>query len=129
MKGPDPHGGADRMLLTPSDGGVEDQRPRGGGRSMTRNYETTFILSPVLDEPGLEQQLSKIEAAVQREGGTVKEWEKWGKRRLAFPIKRQSDGYYAFLRFEATPDVIERLGEGFKLDENILRHMHIVLDD
>ncbi len=96
---------------------------------MARNYETTFILSPVLDESSLEQQFSKIEAAVEREGGTVKEWEKWGKRRLAFPIKRQSDGYYAFLRFEGTPDSIERLVDTFRLDENILRHMHIVLDD
>lgn len=96
---------------------------------MTRNYETTFILSPVLDESGTEQQISKIEAVIAREGGTVKEWDRWGKRRLAFPIKRQSDGYYAFLRFEGTPDSIERLSETFKLDENILRHMHIVLDD
>jgi len=96
---------------------------------MARNYETTFILSPVLDEPATEQQIEKIEAAVKNEGGTVKEWDKWGKRRMAFPIKRQSEGYYAFLRFEAEPDSIERLTESFKLDENILRHMHIVLDD
>lgn len=96
---------------------------------MMRNYETTFILSPVLDDSGTEQQLSKIEATIVREGGSIKEWDKWGKRRMAFPIKRQSDGYYAFLRFEAAPDIIERISETFKIDENILRHMHIALDD
>lgn len=94
-----------------------------------RTYEATFILSPTLDDSGIEQQLSKVEEIINREGGTVKEWDKWGKRRMAFPIKGQSDGYYAFLRFEVAPDAIERLAETYKLDENILRHMHIVLDD
>jgi small subunit ribosomal protein S6 len=96
---------------------------------MTRTYEATFILSPVLDESGVEQQFSKLEEAVKREGGSIQEWDKWGKRRMAFPIKGQSDGYYAFLRFEADPASIERLAAVYKLDENILRHMHIVLDD
>ena len=96
---------------------------------MKRNYETAFILNPVLDESGTEQEIAKIEEVVGREGGVVKEWDKWGKRRMSFPIKRQSDGYYAFLRFEAEPASIERLTETFKLDDNILRHMHIVLDD
>ncbi|MBD3349777.1 MAG: 30S ribosomal protein S6 [Candidatus Eisenbacteria bacterium] len=96
---------------------------------MKRNYETAFILNPVLDESGTEQEIAKIEEVVGREGGVVKEWDKWGKRRMSFPIKRQSEGYYAFLRFEAEPASIERLTETFKLDDNILRHMHIVLDD
>ncbi|MFH1502958.1 MAG: 30S ribosomal protein S6 [Candidatus Eisenbacteria bacterium] len=96
---------------------------------MTRTYEATFILSPILDDSGLEQQLSKVEEIITREGGTIKEWDKWGKRRMAFPIKGQSDGYYAFLQFEAEPAAIERLAHVYKLDENILRHMHIVLDD
>jgi small subunit ribosomal protein S6 len=96
---------------------------------MTRTYEATFILSPVLDESGVEQQLSKVEETITREGGTINEWDKWGKRRMAFPIKGQSDGFYAFLRFEAEPAAIERLAAVYKLDENILRHMHIVLDD
>jgi small subunit ribosomal protein S6 len=96
---------------------------------MMRNYETTFILSPVLDESGTEQQISKIEQTIGREGGVIKEWDRWGKRRMSFPIKRQTEGYYAFLRFQAEPAAIEQLTETFKLDENILRHMHIALDD
>ena len=96
---------------------------------MARKYETTFILSPVLDESGTEQQLSKIEDVIKREGGVISEWDKWGKRRMSFPIMKQTEGYYAFLRFEAEPSAIETLTETFKLDDNILRHMHIVLDD
>jgi small subunit ribosomal protein S6 len=96
---------------------------------MTRTYEATFILSTLLDESSVEQQISKVEKTITEEGGTINEWDKWGKRRMAFPIKGQSDGYYAFLRFEAEPAAIERLSEVYKLDENILRHMHIVLDD
>ncbi len=96
---------------------------------MMRKYEATFILSPALDESATEEQFAKLEELVGREGGKIEEWDKWGKRRLAYPIKGQTDGLYAFLRFEADATCIEKLGQIYKLDENILRHMHIVKED
>ena len=95
---------------------------------MRRTYEATFIFSSTLDEATLEQELAKVEELVSGEGGTVKEWDKWGKRRLAYEIKGQGDGYYAFLEFEVDPEAIEKLDRVYKLNENILRHMHIAKD-
>ena len=96
---------------------------------MARLYETMFILSSALEEADVEKELTKIADLVGREGGTVKEWNKLGRRRLAFEIKGQSDGFYALLNFEAEPASIEKLGQVYRLDENILRHMTIAKDE
>jgi small subunit ribosomal protein S6 len=96
---------------------------------MARNYEATFIFSSALDDEALEREMTTVGEIVAREGGTVKEWDKWGRRRLAYEINGQTDGVYAFLTFEGEPAAIERMGQVYRLNENILRHMHIVLDD
>lgn len=94
-----------------------------------RDYEGAFIFRPSLDEAGLAEEMGKVEELIAAEGGTVKEWDKWGKRRLAYEIKGESDGYYAFLKFEADPASIEKLVEAYRLRENILRNMNILLDE
>lgn len=94
-----------------------------------RNYEGTFIFRPGLDEAGLEAEMGKVEELVTAEGGTITEWDKWGKRRLAYEIAGEHDGYYAFLKFEADPASIARLVEAYRLREGIVRNMNIVLDD
>jgi small subunit ribosomal protein S6 len=93
-----------------------------------RDYEGTFIFRPSLDDAGLEDEMRKVEELIQAEGGTVKEWDKWGKRRLSFEIKGEQDGYYAFLTFEADPACIEKLVAAYRLREGILRNMNIVMD-
>jgi small subunit ribosomal protein S6 len=93
-----------------------------------RTYEGTFIFRPSLDDAGLEDEIGRVEELIKAEGGTVKEWDKWGKRRLAYEIKGEQDGYYAFLTFEADPDAIERLVAAYRLREGILRNMNIVTD-
>ena len=93
-----------------------------------RNYEGAFIFRPSLDEAGLEAEMGKVEELIKAEGGEIKEWDKWGKRRLSFEIKGESDGYYAFLTFEVDPAAIARLVDAYRLRENILRNMNIVMD-
>ena len=93
-----------------------------------RNYEGTFIFRPSLDEAGLEEEMGHVEGLITAEGGAIKEWDKWGKRRLSYEIKGESDGYYAFLTFEVDPAAIARLVDAYRLRENILRNMNIVMD-
>ena len=94
-----------------------------------RTYEGAFIFRPNLDEAGLEDEMGRVEEMIKAEGGTIKEWDKWGKRRLAYEIKGEQDGYYAFLTFEADPASIEKLVEAYRLRENILRNMNIVMGE
>jgi small subunit ribosomal protein S6 len=96
---------------------------------MARTYEATFIFSSSLDESALEQEIAKVEELVGKEGGTVKEWNKWGRRRLAYEIGGQSDGFYAFLTYEADPAVLVRFEQVYRLNESILRYMNICVED
>jgi small subunit ribosomal protein S6 len=96
---------------------------------MMRKYEAAFIFSGTLDDSALEAEITKIEELVKREGGSVKDWNRWGKRRLAYEIAGQSDGYYAFLEFEVEPAALDTLARTYRLNENILRHMHTVKED
>ncbi len=96
---------------------------------MARTYEAAFIFSGALDDSALETEIGKVEELVQSEGGAVKEWNRWSKRRLAYEIGGQSDGYYAFLEFELDPSALDTLARIYRLNENILRHMHTVKDD
>lgn len=96
---------------------------------MARKYEGAFIFSGALDDSGVEAEIGKVEELVRREGGTVNEWNRWGKRRLAYEIAGQKDGYYAFLDFELDPSALDTLARSYRLNENILRHMHTVKDE
>jgi small subunit ribosomal protein S6 len=96
---------------------------------MARKYEGTFIFAPALEDAALDAAVSKVEEAIRESGGTPGEWDRWGKRRLAYEIKEQRDGFYTFLPFEAEPEAIETLERLFRLDDNIIRHMLIVKDD
>ena len=96
---------------------------------MMRKYEAAFIFSGALDDSALEFEIGKIEELVQREGGSIQDWNKWGKRRLAYEIRGQTDGYYAFLEFELEPAALNTLARTYRLNENILRHMHTVKED
>jgi len=93
-----------------------------------RNYEGAFIFRPSLDDAGLEEEMGSVEELIKADGGEIKEWDKWGKRRLSYEIKGESDGYYAFLTFEVDPAAIARLVDAYRLRENILRNMNIVMD-
>ena len=96
---------------------------------MARSYEMAFIFKPTLDDAGLEEMMAKIEDMVKSEGGTIDKWERWPKRRLAFEIKKHTEGHYAFLGFEAQPRAIEKLVAVLRLEENVLRHMTINMDE
>ena len=93
-----------------------------------RNYEGAFIFRPSLDDAGLEEEMGSVEELIKADGGEIKEWDKWGKRRLAYEIRGEHDGYYAFLTFEVDPAAIARLVDAYRLRENILRNMNIVMD-
>lgn len=96
---------------------------------MERQYETAFILNASLDDSEIDKKLAQIEEIVTREGGTVGEWNRWGKRKLSYPIRKQHEGYYAFLTFKADPPVIDGLGKIYRLDEQIVRHMTINMEE
>ena len=88
-------------------------------------YETTFILSPDLEEAALEKNIERYTGIITGRSGTIVKQERWGIRRLAYHIKKKSTGFYMHLVHESGPDVPRELERQFLLNENCLRHLTV----
>ncbi len=93
-----------------------------------RQYETGFVLSPTLSEEETTQFLQKMaEIVVQKNGRMVKQ-DVWGKRRLAFPVKRFQEGFYVFFTYDGPGDVSLELERRFKQSDAVIRFMTVLKD-
>ncbi|MCK0114302.1 30S ribosomal protein S6 [Ornithinimicrobium sp. F0845] len=86
-----------------------------------RQYELMIILDPESDERNLQPTLEKLLAVVTKEGGTVDNLDIWGRRRLAYEIKKQSEGIYAVVNLTASSATAQELDRQLGLNETVLR--------
>ena len=87
----------------------------------TRTYEALVILKAAGTEQDVARTAAQLEEQVKKFGGTIERSEPWGRRRLAFRISRQQEGYYQLLRFQAPPAQVAALERLFRLNEAIVR--------
>ncbi len=87
------------------------------------NYEGLFIIKPDLKDEDVKNIFKIIADSVVKFSGSVKKEETWGKKQLAYPVKKFKEGYYYKLDFTAPTNVISKLEEAFKLNDDILRTM------
>jgi len=87
------------------------------------NYETVFILTPVLSDVQMKEAVEKFKTILTNEGAKIANEENWGLRKLAYPIQKKSTGFYAMLEFEADPSVIAKLEIQFRRDERVIRFL------
>lgn len=92
-----------------------------------RHYESVVILNATLEDEQIESTLTRIQEILKTNGADISEVEKWGRKRLAYPIQKSKSGYYAVLRFEASSEIISELERIYRLDENIVRYLTITL--
>jgi small subunit ribosomal protein S6 len=86
-------------------------------------YETGFLLAPNLSEDDTEKLITQMADVIsQREGKLIKQ-ERWGKHRMAYSIKRFSEAFYVFLRYEGRPDIPLELERRFKQTDTVLRYL------
>jgi len=86
-------------------------------------YETGFLLAPNLSEDDTEKLISQMaEVVSQREGKLIRQ-EKWGKRRMAYSIKRWTEAFYVFFHYEGKPDIPVELERRFKQTDAVLRYL------
>jgi small subunit ribosomal protein S6 len=86
-----------------------------------RHYEVMVILDPELEERTVAPSLDTFLNVVRQDGGTVGSVEVWGKRRLAYDIKKRSEGIYAVLDITCTPAAVSELDRQLSLNESVLR--------
>ena len=90
-------------------------------------YETVFVVSAKLGEEGAAALVEKFKARIAR-NGTVESVDDWGKRRFAYLINKESEGYYTLINFESTPDYVVELDRRFKITEGVLRSIIVKKD-
>ncbi len=93
---------------------------------MKRKYETIFVLDPLLEEEGIDQEVAKVKEVIATKGGQILHEDRWGLRKLAYEIKGKEQGYYSFLVFQGGPELPAELERNFKLNENCLRYFTVV---
>ena len=91
-------------------------------------YETVFILTPVLSDVQMKEAVEKFKGILTAEGAEIVKEENWGMRKLAYPIEKKSTGFYEFIEFNAEPSVVAKLEVNFRRDERVLRFLTIKQD-
>ncbi len=94
-----------------------------------RNYELVVIFDPSLEEEAVGKELSKITSLIEKEKCEVSNIDKWGVRKLAYPIKKQESGYYIIVYFKGKSSIISELDRVNKINDKILRHLIVKSDE
>ena len=92
-----------------------------GGEVALRRYEVMVILDPDLEERTVAPSLDQYLNVVRQDGGSVESVDVWGRRRLAYEIKKKAEGIYAVIDVQATPQAVAELDRQLRLNESVLR--------
>ena len=95
---------------------------------MLNQYETVFIMTPVLSEEQMKETVEKYQKFLKDKNAEIVFEDNWGLRKLAYPIQKKSTGFYHLIEFKADPTIIKEWEVTFKRDERILRFLTVVLD-
>ena len=87
------------------------------------HYETVFLLPGDAQPQKVDDFVEKVKSLIVQKGGEVTLLEKWGRRRLAYPIGRQREGYYTFMQFNAEPSFVAELNQFFRVSEDVIRQL------
>jgi small subunit ribosomal protein S6 len=93
---------------------------------MTNQYEVVYIFDSALEETAITERLERFHALVQQPDAEAPQVNHWGKRSLAYPIKKHESGYYVVAKFDTVPPALPEFERAIKLDEGVLRHLVVV---
>lgn len=96
--------------------------------TMQRTYETTFIVNASLEDAQIDAVIGRIQDTITKNGGTIGAVNKWGRKRLAYSIRKKTNGFYVNLEFDGPGTLLPLLERTYQLDELILRYLTIQLD-
>ena len=92
------------------------------------NYETVFILTPVLSDDQMKEAVEKFNGVLKDNGAQIVNEELWGLKKLAYPIQKKSTGFYVLVEFDAEPTIVKKLETAFRRDERVIRFLTFRLD-
>ena len=92
-------------------------------------YETVFILTPVLSDEQMKEAVGKFRDYLTSQGSEILYEENWGMRKLAYNINKKSTGYYVVLPFKANAELPKELDRRMRINENVMRHIIVSQDE
>ncbi len=90
-----------------------------------RNYELVFVARPDLDENALNDVIQRVSNWITENSGQIDKVEQWGKRRLAYPIRKQNDGFYVLMNLNLMPAFVPQLERNLRYLEQVMRFLII----
>ncbi len=94
-----------------------------------RHYETIFIVHPELTEEDTAGVVEKFRGILEQGGGFLVKEDHWGRRRLAYTVKKQNKGYFVLFEYGAESSAVDEMERNFKIDEQVIRYLTVKLDD
>ena len=94
-----------------------------------RGYETCLITHPEISEEAMEALLGKLHNSISSHNGKVLKTEKWGKKRLQYPIKKQQKANYCFLCYMGNNQILDEISHFLRFNENVLRYQTVKIED
>ena len=91
-------------------------------------YETVFILTPVLSDEQMKETVEKFKKILTDNGAEIVNEETWGLKKMAYAIQKKSTGFYCLLEFKGEPTIVEKLETGFRRDEKVIRYITVKED-
>ena len=94
-----------------------------------RRYETIFIVRPNAAESDIEAAINKTVSVIEGDGGAIIRIDKWGLKKLAYLIKKESQGYYIYIDYAGIPASVSEIERIFRIDDRILKYLTVKLAD
>ena len=91
-------------------------------------YETVFMLTPVLSDEQMKETAAKFKKVLTDNGAEIVSEEAWGLKKMAYAIEKKSTGFYCLIEFKAEPQVVKILDTAFRRDEKVIRFQTVKLD-
>ncbi len=95
---------------------------------MMNQYETVFIMTPVLSDQQMKETVEKFKGILTAAGAEIINEEEWGLKSMAYPIQKKSTGFYELVEFKAEPEVVAKLELGFRRDERVIRYLTVKME-
>ena len=91
-------------------------------------YETVFILTPVLSDDQMKEAVEKFKGVLTGAGAEIISEEHWGLKKFAYPIDKKTTGFYVLIEFNAAPETIKTLEIAYRRDEKVLRYLTVKME-
>lgn len=92
---------------------------------MSNKYEVVYIIDASVEDEARKGVIEKFNTLITDNGGTIIDIDEWGKRRLAYPINKKTEGYYVMMHIESAPEFPRELERNFQISDDVVRYLVI----